>query len=34
VASILIIEDDTKTAMALRDGLRMDAHVVVVVTRG
>jgi DNA-binding response OmpR family regulator len=34
VASILIIEDDTKTAMALRDGLRMDGHEVVVVTTG
>jgi DNA-binding response OmpR family regulator len=34
VASILIIEDDTKTAVALRDGLRMDGHEVVAVTTG
>jgi two-component system, OmpR family, copper resistance phosphate regulon response regulator CusR len=34
VASILIIEDDMKTATAVRDGLRMDGHEAVAVSTG
>jgi two-component system copper resistance phosphate regulon response regulator CusR len=34
VASILIIEDDMKTATAIRDGLHMDGHDAVAVSTG
>lgn len=34
MATILIIEDDMKTALAIRDGLRMDGHDSVAVSTG